>query len=322
MDADVGIGPLGDLPGSRGSPAELCSEVVSVAGRAEELGFASVWVGERHLMPETVTESAPFTLLSAVAAATDRIRLGTAVALAPLHHPIRLVERAATVDAVSGGRLTVGAGIGYVDEEFSAFGIDPRERVGHLLDAVEVFREAEAGEPFAFDGRVHEFDELRIEPSFTAEPGPPLWLGGTVPEAMERAARVGDGFVGVPYGPGFYRTVREVLEDACEDYGAFEKGVMVNAFVAGTTAEARETVRPGLEYLERRYARWGDREPRAVDPAEDPGAYGTPAEVAEALSTYREILGENVHLVVRLHYPDVPRSASDRALELLADEVL
>lgn len=319
---EVGIGPLGDMPGSRGSPAELCSEVVSVAGRAEELGFASAWVGERHLMPETVTASAPFTLLSAVASATDRIRLGTAVALAPLYHPIRLVEGAATVDAVSGGRLTVGAGIGYMDEEFSAFGVDSRERVGHLLDAVEVFREAEAGEPFAFDGHVHEFDELRIEPRFTQDPGPPLWLGGTVPAAIERAARVGDGFVGVPYGPEFYRTAREVLEDACDDYDGFAKGVMVNAFVAGTTGEARETVRPGLEYLERRYARWGDREPRPVDPAEEPGAFGTPAEVAAALSEYGEILGENVHLLVRLHYPEVPRADSDRALELLADEVL
>jgi len=323
---DIGIGPLGDVPGMRGTPADICDEVVETAVRAEDLGFDSAWLGERHLAHETVTASAPFTLAAAVARATESVRIGTSIAIAPLHHPIRLVEQAATVDAVSEGRFTFGAGIGYVEEEFDALGIDRSERVPRLLDAVELFDAAADHEPLAFEGRHHEFEGVRIEPAFTQDPRPPVLLGGTVESAIRRAARVADGYIGIPAGPGFYRTARAALEDELgDDYDDFAKGVMVNAFVADSTEAARETVVPGLGYLERRYARWmgfGEPDPEEHEPDTSSAVFGEPAEVAETLTEYRDALGENVHLLVRLHYPAVPRAESDRAMELFADEVL
>lgn len=319
---DVGIGPLGDLPESRAAPAELTSEVVETAASAEGLGFDGAWLGERHFAPETVTASAPYTLAAAVAQATDSVRVGTSVSVLPLHHPIRLAEQVATLDAVSEGRVTLGGGIGYQHAEYDTFGADANRRVGELLDAVEVIQAAAAHEPLDYDGRIHSFEGVTVEPRYTQDPHPPVWLGGTVPEAMERAAAIADGFVGVPMGTGFYESVRATLEEACEDYAAFEKGVMVNVFVADTTEAAIETVEPGLAYLERRYARWMGFEP-PDEPDTSSGVYGTPAEVVEGLAEYEEILGgENVHCLVRLHFPDVPREASDRSMELFADEVL
>jgi len=318
----VHLGPLGDLPGSRGRPAEIADEIVETTVRAEELGFDGAWVGERHFVPECVMISAPFALLSAMAAATERIRLGTSVALVPLHHPVQLVERVATVDALSDGRVTLGTGIGYLDEEYDAFGVDRRRRVARVLDAVEFFDATEDHEPVSFEGREYDLEGVRIEPAFTQEPRPPIWMGGTVPDAMERAARVGDGYLGLPAGPDFYRQATDVIESTLEDDADFEVCAMVNAFVADTTAEARETVEPGLDYLEYRYSEWQDRERRPVDPATDPGVYGTPEEVVEGLSVYRDILGADAHLLVRLHYPDVPRRVSDDAMTRFADEVL
>jgi len=319
---DVGIGPLGDVPESRAPPAGLTSEVVGTATRAEDLGLDGVWLGERHFAHETVTASAPLTLAAAVAARTGSVRVGTSVSVLPLHHPVRLAEQVATLDAVSDGRVTLGGGIGYQQAEYDTFGADADRRVGELLDAVEVVKEAAAHEPLDYDGYVHEFEGVTVEPRYTQDPRPPIWLGGTVPAAMERAAAVADGFVGVPMGTGFYEGVRATLEAACDDYAAFEKGVMVNAFVADSTEAAVETVEPGLGYLERRYARWMGFEP-PDEPDTSTGVYGTPAEVAAGLREYTDVLGdENVHCIVRLHYPEVPREASDRALELFADEVL
>jgi alkanesulfonate monooxygenase SsuD/methylene tetrahydromethanopterin reductase-like flavin-dependent oxidoreductase (luciferase family) len=319
---DIGIGPLGDLPESRTTPSGLTSEVVETATRAEALGFDAAWVGERHFAPETVTASAPFTLLGALAGATESIRLGTSVSVLPLHHPIRLAEQVATLDAVSDGRITLGGGIGYMDAEYDTFGADADRRVGELLDCVEVLKEAAAHEPLDYDGYCHDFEGITVEPRYTQDPRPPIWLGGTVPASMERAATVADGFLGAPTGTETYEAARPVLEEACDDYGAFRTGAMVNVFVADSTEAALETVEPGLLYLARRYARWIGYE-APDEPDTSTGVYGTPAEVIEGLREYVDILGEeNTHLLVRLHYPDVPREASDRSLELFADEVL
>ncbi|MFB6171135.1 MAG: LLM class flavin-dependent oxidoreductase [Haloarculaceae archaeon] len=317
---DVGLGPLGDLPESRSTPAELTTEVVETAAAAEVLSFESVWLGERHFAHETVTASAPVTLAAAVAQATDAARIGTAVALLPLHDPVRLTEQVAVLDAISGGRVTVGGGIGYMQNEYDAFGVDADRRVAELLDAVEVLQAAADHEPLAYEGRVHEVEGVRIEPRYTQDPRPPVWLGGTVPQAMERAAAVADGYLGIPAGTDFYRGVAATLAEATED-PSFEVGAMVNAFVADTTEAALSAVEPGLAYLDRRYARWRD-EDRPAEPDTSTGVYGTPAEVVEGLREYEAILGEDVHCLVRLHYPDVPRAASDRAMELFADEVL
>lgn len=319
---DVGIGPLGDMPESRASPAGLTSEVVETAVRAEELGLDGVWVGERHFAPETVTASAPFTLLAGLAQATESIRLGTTVSILPLHHPIRLAEQVATLDALSNGRITLGGGIGYMDAEYETFGVDDDRLVGELLDRVAVIKRATGHDPIEYDGYCHAYEDITVEPRYTREGGPPVWLGGTVPAAMKRAAAVADGYVGIPAGPKFYETVRTTVEAACDDYDEFEKGVMVNTFVADSSAAALETVTPGLRFLERRYARWMGFEP-PEEPDTTSGVYGSPAEVVEGLKAYKEVLGaENVHLVVRLHYPQVPRAASERAMTRFVDDVL
>lgn len=318
---DVGIGPLGDLPGTRGSPAALTDEVVETARAAESLGFDGAWLGERHFAHETVTASAPFTLAAAVAQATDRIRIGTSVSVLPLHHPVRLAEQLAVLDAISAGRVTLGGGIGYMAAEYETFGTDSDRRVAELLDAVDVVDAAADHEPLAYEGRLHEYGDVTVEPAYTQQPRPPVWLGGTVPAAMHRAAAVADGFVGVPMGTGFYQGMRATLEEACDDYDAFATAAMVNVFVAEETEAAVETVRPGLAGLDRRYARWMGFEP-PDEPDTSSAVLGTPAEVAAGLREYADILGEDVHAIVRLHYPDVPPAASERAVELFADEVL
>lgn len=319
---NVGIGPLADMPASRAPPADLASEAVETAVTAERLGFDGAWLGERHFAHETVTASAPFVLAGAVARATESLRIGTSVSVLPLHHPVRLAEQVAMLDAISDGRVTLGGGIGYMAAEYETFGVDRDRLVGELLDRVEVLKRVSDPDAIDYDGYCHTIDGVTVEPRYTSQPRPPIWLGGTVPAAMERAAAVADGYVGIPAGPDFYETVRETLAAACDDYRGFEKGVMVNAFVAESTDGALETLEPGLLALEQRYARWMGLEP-PDEPDTSSAVYGTPAEVIEGLRAYTDVVGDrNVHLLVRLHYADVDRAASNRAMTLFADEVL
>src|ERR671914_2654243 len=139
MGVQVGLGLFtAQLPaGSPRSFEQEYREIVDLVRLAETLGFDSAWVSEHHGSSDGYMPSLLPTL-AAFAAATDRIRLGTGVILAPFHNPLRLAEDAATVDQVSGGRLILGLGLGWRHEEFRMFGQSISERVNRTVDTVEV----------------------------------------------------------------------------------------------------------------------------------------------------------------------------------------
>jgi alkanesulfonate monooxygenase SsuD/methylene tetrahydromethanopterin reductase-like flavin-dependent oxidoreductase (luciferase family) len=171
----VGIGLYtGQRPTGAAGPAYR--DAVPLAAAAERAGFDSFWVSEHHGWADDYLPS-PLTLLGAVAAATERLELGTAVVLAPLHHPLRLAEDAAVVDHLSGGRLLLGLGLGYVDDEYALFGIRRAERVRRLEAAIAAVRNG------------------AVTPRPLAAGRPPLYLGGYAPAAVGRAAALADGHI-------------------------------------------------------------------------------------------------------------------------------
>ncbi len=184
----------------RGDDLDRCmAEAVREAAAAEAAGFSGFFVGEHHQDKDGFLPS-PFVVLAAIAAHTRRIRIGTAVLLLPLHHPIRVAEDAATLDIVSGGRAVLGIGLGYQQADFSAVGIDRRERVPRFEESVAILRQAWTGEPVHHQGRAFTIDGVRVTPPPLQRPGIPVWIGGWVPAAVERAGRLGDALV---LGPSF-----------------------------------------------------------------------------------------------------------------------
>src|SRR6266481_6120382 len=139
------------LPGKAQSLAELYRDHLEEAVLAEELGFDCVWASEHHFSPDAWNPS-PFTFLSAVAARTERVRLGTYVLLLPLHNPLRVAEDVAVLDNISRGRVDLGVGIGSAPNEFATFGIPVEGRLGSLPPVGE-FRDVpeigHGGQPFA-----------------------------------------------------------------------------------------------------------------------------------------------------------------------------
>ena len=166
--------------------AELYAACLDQCAWAEARGFDVVALSEHHGVDDGYM-SAPVTLAAAIAGRTRRLQLNIAAVLVPLHDPVRLAEQLAVVQLVSGGRLSLVAGMGYRDEEFQMAGIDRRQR-GRLLDEyVGVMRQAWSGEPFEWRGRT-----VRATP---VPPSPPMVLiGGSTKKAARRAARLHAGF--------------------------------------------------------------------------------------------------------------------------------
>jgi alkanesulfonate monooxygenase SsuD/methylene tetrahydromethanopterin reductase-like flavin-dependent oxidoreductase (luciferase family) len=156
---------------------------------AEQLGFGSVWISEHHFLPDDYASST-LTLAAALAVQTERMLLGTNVLVLPVHHPLRLAEEALTVDALSGGRLRLGVGFGYRAPEFAPFGASMTTRRRRFEEGLDVLRRAFRGDTIGDDT-----GGVRVSPRPVRVGGPELWIGALSPPAIERAARLGDGFL-------------------------------------------------------------------------------------------------------------------------------
>jgi probable F420-dependent oxidoreductase len=172
------------------------------AERAEEAGYASLWTFQRLLVPEgsgmePVYRSVldPMVALGFAAARTSRIRLGVAVINLPFVSPAYLAKQATAVDVLSGGRLDLGLGIGWMPEEFTATGASTARRGARTEEFLAVLRTLWAGEVSSFDGEFYTIPPGRQDPRPVQKPGPPVLLGGMSRPAMERAGRIADGWI-------------------------------------------------------------------------------------------------------------------------------
>ena len=161
--------------------------------RAEALGFDLLVVPERLSASGGFPAALP--VCAAAAAVTRRMRIATGLLALPLHHPLRVAEDAATLDALSAGRFELGVGLGAEREAFDGFGLDQRERALRFEEALEVVRRGWAAGPVRFRGRHFRCEEIEVYPKPLQAGGPPLWLGARGPDALERAAQLGCGVV-------------------------------------------------------------------------------------------------------------------------------
>ena len=257
-----------------------------LAERAEELGFDSVWVGDSLTARPRIDA---LTTLAAVGARTKRVRLGTAIYLAALRHPLLLAYQLASLDWLTGGRIDFGIGFGKRSEpsqehEFAILGLDQASRMSRSEEAVHIMRRLWRENDVAYNGAFTRFEHVTIEPKPAQTGGVPVWLASNDVEAgLRRVGRMGDGWMNNIKSPEVYRLcwdkVRAYAADAGRDPGQHSAGLL---FHFGRRRQRRDHRRtklsgPLLQPLLRghcqgdalchRFVGRGDRSPRSLSPS-------------------------------------------------------
>jgi probable F420-dependent oxidoreductase len=212
--------------------------LLAMAKKAEALGFGHVTANDHLVVPNRIASRYPYTptgewpgaragecleqvtVLGFLAAATSRIRLVTSVMVVPQRPAVLAAKALATVDVLSQGRLTVGVGVGWMDEEFRAVAAPPFAERGRVTDEfLAAFHELWTSDAPRFAGKYVSFSDIRFEPKPVQRPRPPIWVGGESQVALRRVARLGDGWYPVGNNPqapldtpGSYAEKRKLLE--------------------------------------------------------------------------------------------------------------
>jgi probable F420-dependent oxidoreductase len=298
-------------------PMAIPTNLIRVTEKAEALGFDTVWFSDHIVIPTEVKSFYPYdpsgrmafipaepyweplTVISYVAGRTSRIRLGTSVLVLPYRNPIVTAKVLATLDVLSHGRVTLGAGVGWMQEEFQAIGLDTYSRRGAYSDeCIRIFRALWTQDEPSFQGEFHRFSNIRCEPRPLQPGGIPIWIGGHTPQAIRRAARLGDG-----WQPLVQRPPADL-----------------------PPAEMRQKI----EQL-RAFARRAGRDPQDITLAMGSSIHftdrapsgphslfaGTPAQIVEAIQRYQELGVQNF----RCDFPSTSLDALLQAMERFTTEV-
>ncbi|HTZ36798.1 MAG TPA: LLM class flavin-dependent oxidoreductase [Stellaceae bacterium] len=332
--------------GGAGEAAAFDRALDEVAA-ADRWGLDAVWLAELHGAPERSVLSAPMMVASAVAAATERVRIGIAVQVLPLSHPLRLAEEAATVDQVSRGRLIYGIGRSGVVRTYEEYGISYDESRERFAEALEIMRRAWTEERFSYEGKYHSFDNVALSPKPYQKPYPELRMAGATPETFPAIGRLGfPVFVAVRQGP--FKQLVPRIEAYREAYraaghpGSGQVYLRVPAYLAETEERARRELeaslmsffryqaelgrdsarRAGGEVAEQRLRQVERLEALTFDEALATQVLcGTPDSFAARLREVQEELGLDGILAELNCGGQIPHDGVVRALRLLCEEV-
>jgi probable F420-dependent oxidoreductase len=204
-------------------PRADATAALRAASHAEDLGFDHVAVGNRLLDSGFGLDADPLVLLSAVSAATRRLRLLTSVLVAPYYPALLLANQAATLDVVSGGRLILGVGTGWNPDEFAALGVSSHERGVRTDDHLAAAKALWSRRPADFEGPFTTLRGARLGVPPITPAGPPLWIGGHSDAALRRALRFGDGWYGTGVSAAELTDVRRRLHELDDGTGKPER---------------------------------------------------------------------------------------------------
>jgi alkanesulfonate monooxygenase SsuD/methylene tetrahydromethanopterin reductase-like flavin-dependent oxidoreductase (luciferase family) len=221
--------------------------------RAEHLGFDSAWAGEMVL--GAAPHLGAIETMTYAAACTERIRLGCAAFVTPMHSPVHLAKSLSTLDQLSGGRVEVCVATGERFRPFQAFGIDGSGFVSRLTEGLAVMKALWTQERVNLDTRFWRLENAAMEPKPVQRPGPPIWIAGSHPNALRRAMRLGDGLFGsgTDTTEQFASQVR-IVRDELGAGGDFRIAKRVYVAVDDDAARARKQV---AERLDERYGFFG-----------------------------------------------------------------
>ena len=332
----------GEIPQS-----QVFKEFLEEVELAEELGFDSIWLPEHHftvygMLGDTLT------MASAIAQRTKKIKIGTAVVLLPLQHPVRVAEQAALVDCLSEGRLLLGVGRAYQPGEFAGFGENPENSRAMFFESMEILMKCFSGERFSHKGDFWQVEDVQLYPAPVQDPHPPIYMAAVSPPSYKLAAEHG---LSILRGPRFtsmelvksqFAEYSKYMNEAGRDPMGIDQPLLMQTFVAESDGDAKniaekhamwyhellQSVLPGApgKKIHKGYEIYDMvRQKHAkvtYDQLADWGsAFGTPEHVAERIITYAQEAQTN-HWMAEMKFGGMNHEDTMRSMRLFAQEVI
>jgi alkanesulfonate monooxygenase SsuD/methylene tetrahydromethanopterin reductase-like flavin-dependent oxidoreductase (luciferase family) len=257
------------LPGR--SESEAFDEAMEQVDAAERLGLDVMWLAELHFEPRRSLLSAPLAIASAIAARTRRIKIGIAVQVLPLCHPLRLAEEAATVDQLSHGRLILGVGRSGVAQTYAAYGVSYAESQARFREILDIVERAWTEPSFSYDGVYHRFKDVSVVPKPYQRPAPPIRIAASTPDTFPLIGRRG-----LPVFASVRHTSWSDLKGQIDSYheawrsaghpGRGEVYLSAPTYIAETEERARDEARDSIMHFYREQANLLEGAARLVDP--------------------------------------------------------
>jgi alkanesulfonate monooxygenase SsuD/methylene tetrahydromethanopterin reductase-like flavin-dependent oxidoreductase (luciferase family) len=327
------------------SPSAESSRIVFARGveitqAAEELGFRNMWLAEHHFSTYGYL-SRPLTYAMHLVNKTRTLRIGTAVIVLPLHHPLVVAEEIATVDLLSGGRLDIGLGRGYQEYEFVRFGANLNESRQRWEEQVDIILLALAGKPFSYEGTYFQIPETTVFPQPIQQPHPPLWVTAQSLESVEATVRRGFNLItggsGVPIDR--LREFREALDRHLATYQPkhpIRVGTQRFVYVAESEADARDAaeharwnMRVTLS-LRNNYSQVEDghavpvplaKEPSTEEILDELTVIGSPEQCIKQIHRLQDVMGID-HFNCSFSFGDLSQERILRSMRRFSEEVM
>jgi alkanesulfonate monooxygenase SsuD/methylene tetrahydromethanopterin reductase-like flavin-dependent oxidoreductase (luciferase family) len=322
------------------SDADAFAQALEQVSDAERWGLDAIWLAEIHQQAARSVLSAPLTVAAAIATRTSRIRIGTAVQVLPLCHPLRLAEETATIDQISRGRLLLGAGRSGNPRGYAAYGVPYSESRERFYETLEILRLAWTQPSFSYEGQYHSFNEARAVPRPYQQPHPPIRIAGASEDTFPVLGTLGYPlFVAVRSGslsglaPDLeaYRAAYK----AAGHRGRGEAYLRLSLHLADTDAQAMEEAEPSVMAGYRALTKRLEGSPNARRRAEletvrtityeevlrDKVVVGSPERVTDRLLQLRDELGIDGILAELNFGSGIPSPLMMRSLRLLCEEV-
>lgn len=307
---------------------------------AEQLGFDTIWIAE-HLFSRIGVIGSTQVLAAAIAKATSRIRIGTAVNIVSFNHPLRTASDFAAIDVMSNGRLNYGAGRAYQPVEFSALGLDMSKSRELFQEGLDIILKAWEGEPFTYSGEFWNIPSpTAVYPPVVQKPHPPVYVAAQTKESFQWAGR--NGFHVLMAAIFACRANRmgwiddlvgnlEAYDEACREGGhdpaKMERGLMIACHVATSSADAERVYRPGVEWslsgnTARRAELGADVDAFTYEQLNAAGglAVGSVDEVIGQLQRLKGELGLT-EIILEFNKGGIGRADVERSMKLFANEV-
>ena len=274
----IGVSLSGSFP--QGTPA--IADMIENARRVERLGYDAIWSGDHIIMHNPIMDV--MTVLATYAAVTERVKIGTAVYLVPLRHPVSTAKQIASLDLLSQGRFLFGVGVGgEIVREFEAVGVPVKERGRRTDEGLEIITRVLSESNVSFEGKHFQIQDVTLEPRPHQKPYPPIWIGGRSDAAIRRTARYANGYLGYLVSSSRLQEAMSKIHEWAPTYGRNSADIQGGMLLFTSVAKDYETGKQmAISNLSSRYNQPFDN---LVDRY---CVFGTPDQCLEKINTFIE----------------------------------